>query len=173
MGIIMVKEDSIAVEKRGLAERHILISENSFTGLCKAAREGNVQAQYKLGKCYYFGIGVAINYKEAAKWYHKAAMQKNIMAQYSLSLCYQCGHGVKKDSTEAFKWGQMAHAGFQKAAEIGNIWAQIHLCFFTVSAIKLTKCINKVFFIRRICFHLNIFKYNFNFIFSILLIFCN
>ena len=125
----MVKEDSIAVEKRGLAERHILISENSFTGLCKAAREGNVQAQYKLGKCYYFGLGVAINYKEAAKWYHKAAMQKNIMAQYSLSLCYQCGHGVKKDSTEAFKWGQMAHAGFQKAAEIGNIWAQIHLCF--------------------------------------------
>ena len=45
----------------------------------KAAEQGDVDAQNKLGHCYYNGNGVSQSYVEAAKWYRKAAEQGTLM----------------------------------------------------------------------------------------------
>ena len=53
----------------------------------KSADQGNAQAQYKLGNCYYFGHGVSENKQEAVKWYRQSADQGNAEAQYDLGQC--------------------------------------------------------------------------------------
>ena len=56
-----------------------------------AAEQGNVQAQWTLGRLYDardIPFGVAKNSKEAEKWYRKAAEQGNESAQLNLGLMY-------------------------------------------------------------------------------------
>ena len=43
----------------------------------KSAEQGDVEAQYQLGLCYYHGEGISKDYKKAAKWFNKAAEQGN------------------------------------------------------------------------------------------------
>ena len=43
----------------------------------KAAEQGNDDAQYELGRAYYYGNGVEEDDAEAVKWYKKAAEQGN------------------------------------------------------------------------------------------------
>jgi len=86
----------------------------------KAAKLGNVYAQYNLGLCYDTGIGVEQDYTEAAKWYHKSAEQGYTDAQNNFGLCYELGHGVEQDYDEAVKW-------YRKAVEQGNSHAQCNL----------------------------------------------
>lgn len=66
-----------------------------------------------MGYCYYEGLGVTKDAKEAVKWYRKAAEQGNETAQFNLGLCYILGDGTKKDYHEADKW-------LKKAADQGN-----------------------------------------------------
>ena len=86
----------------------------------KAAEQGDGEAQFYLGECYYDGIGVPKNYTEAAKLFQKAAEQGYAEAQNNLGECYYKGNGVTKDYTEAVKW-------FQKAAEQEQVDAQCYL----------------------------------------------
>jgi len=86
----------------------------------KAADQGNVEAQYNLGDCYFNGKGVVKDQREAVTWYRKAAEQGNATAQIGLGYCYFYGEGVEKDGVEAVKW-------YRKAAEQGNAAAQIGL----------------------------------------------
>ena len=79
----------------------------------KAAEYGNTQAQYRLGRCYRFGIGVPQDFIEAAKWFRKAAEQGDRRGECSLGLCYAQGRGVPQDDGEAVKW-------YRKAAEQGD-----------------------------------------------------
>jgi TPR repeat protein len=68
--------------------------------LLKNAREGNAEAQYKIGTIYYNQD----NYTEAAIWYEKAAEQGNIDAKVflpSLGDRYFEGKGVPKDNKKA------------------------------------------------------------------------
>ena len=88
--------------------------------IIKAARQGDVKAQYKLGKCYERGMCVPKDETKAVKWYRKAGEQGDAKAQYELGYCYERGDGVSKDKTEAAKW-------FSKAAEQGNADAMDHL----------------------------------------------
>ena len=81
--------------------------------LVKRAEAGDSFAQWSLGRCYYKGIGVTQDYKEAVKWYTKAAEQGYALAQSNLGVCYEEGTGVDKDEKEAVKW-------FTKSAEQGN-----------------------------------------------------
>lgn len=37
-----------------------------------SANQGNADAQYNVGLCYYYGNGVKQEYKEAMKWYELA-----------------------------------------------------------------------------------------------------
>lgn len=77
--------------------------DDSFASLRKAAEQGDIDAQYKLGNCYYNGNGVSEDKAEAVKWYRKAAEQGNVDAQYSLGNCYSNGYGVHKRYMEAAK----------------------------------------------------------------------
>lgn len=86
----------------------------------KAAKQGNVDAQYSLGTCYKEGCGVIQDYIESVKWYGIAAKQGHVAAQYNLGVCYNFGLGVTKDYAEAVKW-------YYKAAERGNDFAQYNL----------------------------------------------
>jgi TPR repeat protein len=75
------------------------------------AEQGDADAQYKLGNCYYKGDGgVSKDYTEAAKWYRKAAEQGYADAQFWLGRCYHMGEGIPKDYAEAMEW-------YTKAAE--------------------------------------------------------
>ena len=88
----------------------------------KAAEQGDADAQYYLGLCYYRGEGIKQNYEDAVKWYRKAADQGNANAQYRLGYCYEHGEGVPLDYEEAVKW-------YRKAAEQGYGDAQYKLGF--------------------------------------------
>ena len=48
------------------------------------AEQGDVDAQFNLGWCYYMGEGVPQDKAEAAKWYRKAAEQGDVAAIVAL-----------------------------------------------------------------------------------------
>ncbi len=84
------------------------------------AEQGDPQAQYNLGLCYYEGRGVYQNMTSAVKWFRKAAEQGFAEAQMSLGCCYDRGEGVKRDMRVAVQW-------YRKAAEQGVTHAQYNL----------------------------------------------
>lgn len=99
--------------------------EGTYQWYLLEAKKGNVDAQYKLGNCYYNGDGVVKNYIESVKWYYKAAEKGNVDAQYKLGNCYYYGNGVAKNYTEAVNW-------YHKAADTGKVDAQhkLGICYY-------------------------------------------
>ena len=91
-------------------------------GYQKEAEQGNADAQFNLGSCYYNGRGVVQDYKQAVYWFQKAAQQGFADAEYNLGICYNKGRGVAQDYQQAVYW-------FQKAAEQGVAEAQYNLGF--------------------------------------------
>lgn len=83
----------------------------------KAATQGNVNAQNRLGIMYYNGQGVKKDYKQAATWFLRSALQGNAEGQYSLGALYDSGTGVKRNYVLAAAW-------YSKAAEQGFARAQ-------------------------------------------------
>ena len=83
------------------------------SGLEKKATAGDPDAQADLGMCYFEGLGVAKDIKQAVKWYEKSAKQGHAWAQASLGKCYQTGTGVAKDDQKSATW-------YRKSAEQGN-----------------------------------------------------
>lgn len=88
--------------------------------LRRAAEQGNADAQYNLGDCYYYGEGVAQDYAQAVYWWRQAAEQGDAMVQNKLGICYCNGQGVAQDYAQAVYW-------WRQAAEQGNAYAQYHL----------------------------------------------
>ena len=76
----------------------------------QAAKQGNADAQYKLGVMYENGQGVEQDYRRAAQWYEKAALQGHAQAQYQLGNLYLEGLGVAEDMDAAETWWQHAAA---------------------------------------------------------------
>ncbi len=72
--------------------------------LSKEAVDGDLYAQYALGCCYYSGIVVSQNFKEAYQWFSKSAQQGLPEAMQSLALCLLRGDGVQADYAEGMKW---------------------------------------------------------------------
>lgn len=72
--------------------------------LLEKAEKGDAEAQYKLGKIYHEGEGVAQDYEQAFNWYSNAAKQGHTDAQYRLGLMYDKGEGVDQDYTLAAEW---------------------------------------------------------------------
>ena len=84
------------------------------------AEEGDVEAQFNLGKIYLYGDGVPRSDAEAARWLRLAADQGHAKAQNMLGILYQEGEGLPQDYAEAAKW-------YSLAAEHGNAYAQFNL----------------------------------------------
>lgn len=102
----------------------------AFPLLQETARLGYSAAQYYLAECYYWGSGVAQDYKQAVDWYKQAAEQEDEEAQYSLAWCYQHGEGTEKRPADALKW-------YTKAAKQGHVDAQFDLaeCYYWGSGV--------------------------------------
>ena len=76
----------------------------AFPKLKAAAEKGHKKAQYRLGRCYDKGHGVAEDNRAAFQWYKKSAAQNFAKAQYQLGRCYKKGKGVTADAKEAKSW---------------------------------------------------------------------
>ena len=90
----------------------------------KYCEQGDADAQFNLGLCYYIGEGVDKDLEKAVYWYSKAAEQGRASAQFNLGICYENGEGVDKDLEKAVYW-------YTKAAEQGDADAQgnLGLCY--------------------------------------------
>ena len=73
------------------------ISEMSVEELKEKAEQGDADAQFRLGECYFNGNDIKQDYKAGANWFTKAAEQEHAGAQYRLGLCYLFGNGVEKN----------------------------------------------------------------------------
>jgi uncharacterized protein len=83
-------------------------SSGEIERLRKRAEAGYLAEQMKLAHAFQYGIGVASNPFEAARWTLKAANQGDPRAQTDLGVAYFNGTGVQADPQEAFKWFQRA-----------------------------------------------------------------
>lgn len=99
---------------------------DAFEIMNSLAIKYNVEAQYRLGICYYIGQGITQDYTKAVYWYTKAANQGHSNAQNSLAVCYENGQGVSQDYAQAFNW-------YKKSADQGNSDAQNNLghCYYS------------------------------------------
>jgi len=78
---------------------------------------------WKVGSCYYSGIGVVKDLYKAFEWKHKAAQHGDAMSQSELGSYYESGFqemGVEKDVSQAIAW-------YKKAAAQGNQYAKERL----------------------------------------------
>ncbi len=104
------------------------VEQNYFTGIRwfrKAAAQGHVEAQVRLGVAYADNIHFKPDYALAMDCFRKAAEQGNPSAQYFLGDLYNMRSmynikSGKEDRVEAFKW-------YQKAAEQGHPQGQLRL----------------------------------------------
>ena len=91
-----------------------------LTALLKAAKQGDVEAQYQLGKMFDDGDGVDQDFDKAACYYTDAAEQGHAEAQFQLGIMHGNGQGVTRDNAEVLHW-------FRRAAERGHVKAQYNL----------------------------------------------
>ena len=81
-----------------------------------AARNGDVQAQQRLGEQYFYGRNRSRNFTLAALWFRKAAEQQNPVAMFDYAMCLENGLGVEKNSYDAFLLYQKAFRNGVQAA---------------------------------------------------------
>jgi TPR repeat protein len=84
------------------------------------AGRGHAQAQYRIGRLYFYGRGVEQDISEAAEWYRKAAEQGHARSQSNLAIMYEEGSGLPRDDEQAARW-------YAKAAEQGRAVSQNNL----------------------------------------------
>lgn len=99
--------------------------------LQKAAKKGDVKAQFMLSKYYYEGTNVEQDYTQAAYWLQKVAEHEIAPAQLMLAGWYHNGIGVEKNYKQEVYW-------LQKAADQGLAEAQTNLagCYYYSIGIK-------------------------------------
>ncbi len=91
-----------------------------FVDCFELVKQGNLNAQYRLGLMYQQGQGVDRDYPKAIGWYREAAEQNYIDAQVNLGRMLYNVSWLHKNYNEAVKW-------FSKAAEQNNADAQYYL----------------------------------------------
>lgn len=99
--------------KRLFEQEHYFEAVELFTFV---ANQGNAEAQFELGRCYWTGDGVTQNWYETIKWIKKSAEQNNPKALLLLGRLYEDAnerdinrdylrnhYGINEPSIEAFK----------------------------------------------------------------------
>lgn len=84
------------------------------------AKNGDADAQLKLGDIYFEGVKTYKDYKQSFQWYKESAYQGNIEACYKVGLCYANGYGTISYVKDAINW-------LKKAADTGLSAAQYEL----------------------------------------------
>jgi len=72
------------------------------------ARQGDTEAQIRLGDLYAKGRGVPQDHTQARSWYAKAAAQGHPIAQNNLAELYFAGLGGPPDYVRAYMWVSLA-----------------------------------------------------------------
>ena len=86
-----------------------------FDDIYKAAEQGNVKAQVKLGLMYKLGEGVTPDVVQSFYWFQQAALQGHDFAAFACGIFYLKGEDpFPMNHREAFKW-------FEKAKDLGNM----------------------------------------------------
>ena len=86
----------------------------------KASEPEDAQAQFELGRRYFYGKGVPQDCAEAVRWFRKAAEQEHAEAQYYLGKCYDNSLGVQLNRDKSEQW-------LRKAVEQGLSQAKFRL----------------------------------------------
>ena len=107
----LATEDADALYKDGKFYYETSIYEYAVKFFRKAAELGHAEAQYLLGRCYYFGWGVKEDDQQAVEWYRNAAEQGHADARMQLGDCYNEGKGVIKNRNMARYWWNAAAEG--------------------------------------------------------------
>ncbi len=96
----------------------------------EAAKDGNIDACNSLGRCYYYGIGVDPDEKQAYNWWLKASVGDNSSAMYSLAMLLSNPKSdqVEKDLVTAKNW-------LIRSAELGNKDAMYELAYYLENGI--------------------------------------
>ncbi len=76
--------------------------------LRRSANQGYREAEFVLGKYYYDGDVVPVNYTDALPLLRSAALKGNAPAQMSVGLMYLAGEGVNQNEEEAFRFFRLA-----------------------------------------------------------------
>ena len=82
----------------------------------QAAENGNIEAQYQLGNCYYLGTGTSADKEKAYEYFRLAAENGNAAAQALLGYGYLSGDIGVIDYRTAYDW-------FSASAEQDNAYA--------------------------------------------------
>lgn len=113
-----------------------LLQDGDYTAALKsfgeASRQGNHEAQYRIGLMYRDGTGVAADDKEAAYWFRKAGSNGHAEAQYEIALCFMAGKGVLQDSRVAGEW-------MWRAAEQGHPMASLYVARMYRDGVGMSK----------------------------------
>ena len=94
-----------------------IIVAKRFEDILALSQEGDMKAQFSLGRCYLYGEHVKKSYENAFKWFKLSAEQGFAMSQQELGLLYYEGNGVKQSFAEAVKW-------YRKSAEQGYSYGE-------------------------------------------------
>lgn len=81
------------------------------------AENGDIRAQYAIGRLFEKGHGVDRNLETAINWYRKAAEHGHPDSEYRISVGYAYGLGLQRDETEALIWLRRAANHGQKRAQ--------------------------------------------------------
>ncbi len=75
------------------------IPQNNYQRYIDAAKNGDPEAQFRIGVCYHIGDGVAKDLTKAAYWWQIGADQGDASCQFNLGLLYIKGEGVTQNKT--------------------------------------------------------------------------
>ena len=96
--------------------------ELAFMWFEKAAKQGHMESQYALARCYFEGRGVGQSYKSAFEWVEKSSEQGFSEAHCLLGDLYRDGCGVEKEDKLA-----LALECYEKAFEAGVVKAHLKI----------------------------------------------
>jgi TPR repeat protein len=100
--------------------------------LRSAADAGDAEAQFLLGKAYWYGTGVPMDRAKAVEIYRKAAERNHPDALAGLGAAYGIGQGVEKDEKEAADY-------FRRSAVLGSAAGQMNLEMMLISGKSLER----------------------------------
>ena len=94
--------------------------DDAYSALLKLGKQGQADAQFRLGIMAYKGQGVVKNYTQSIRWYRLAAENGHAGAQNNLGLIYRDGEGAKQSNVVAYMWFNLAAADNTRAVENRN-----------------------------------------------------
>lgn len=97
----------------------------AFEILNTLAKDGFTQAQFELGKFFYYGYGIEVDYNKAVYWFVRAAEKGDYYASLMLGDVYFYGTGVEQSFEEALYWYKKAAT----AKEAGDAFYKIGFCY--------------------------------------------